>query len=106
MTGYQRWRDSGHVERAAETVGGTEAFEEGVARLLDEARAWRLVEMRKHRGVSQADVARRMGVSVARVSQIESGDLSTRDVSDRYVTALGGTLVIVADFGDEQMKVG
>ncbi len=47
-----------------------------------------------------------MGVSVARVSQIESGDLSTRDAPDRYVSALGGTLVIVAGFGDEQMRVG
>ncbi|MCY9786337.1 helix-turn-helix domain-containing protein [Nocardiopsis sp. EMB25] len=106
MSSYQSWRESGHLERAIETAGGVEAFEAGVARLRDEARAWRLVEMRKHRGLSQAEVAQRMGVSVARVSQIESGDLSTRDVLDRYVTALGGTLVIVADFGDEQLKVG
>ncbi|WP_433699421.1 helix-turn-helix domain-containing protein [Nocardiopsis sp. CA-288880] len=86
--------------------GGQEQFEEEVTRLRDRARAWRLVEMRKHRELSQSQVAQRMGVSVARVSQIESGDLSTRDVLDRYVTALGGTLLIIADFGDEQMKVG
>ncbi|MFB8765490.1 helix-turn-helix domain-containing protein [Nocardiopsis alba] len=97
-------RDSGHPEKAVETSGGAERFE--VARLQDQARAWRLVEMRKHRGLGQAEVARRMGVSVSRVSQIESGDISTRDVLDRYVTALGGTLVLVADFGDEQLKVG
>jgi hypothetical protein len=28
------------------------------------------------------------------------------DVLDRYVHALGGDLQIVADFGDEQIKVG
>ncbi|MEU2947664.1 helix-turn-helix transcriptional regulator [Nocardiopsis alba] len=99
-------RDSGHLEKAVETSGGAERFEAEVARLQDQARAWRLVEMRRHRGLGQAEVARRMGVSVSRVSQIESGDISTRDVLDRYVTALGGTLVLVADFGDEQLKVG
>jgi hypothetical protein len=44
------------------------------------------------------------GISVARVSQIEKGDVSTRDVLGRYVTALGGTLRLVADFGDERLK--
>ena len=106
MSGYQRWRDSGHLERAVDTAGGREAFENGVTRMRDQAQAWRLVEMRKHRGLNQAQVAERMGVSVARVSQIESGDVSTRDVLDRYVSALGGTLKIIADFGDEQLKVG
>ncbi|MEU3018035.1 MULTISPECIES: helix-turn-helix transcriptional regulator [unclassified Nocardiopsis] len=106
MGDYLSWRDSGHLERAVAGAGGDEAFEEGVARLRDRAQAWRLVEMRKHRGMSQSQVAERMGVSVARVSQIESGDVSTRDVLDRYVSALGGTLMIIADFGDEQLKVG
>ena len=47
-----------------------------------------------------------MGVSVARVSQIESGDVSTQDVLNRFVTALGGTLLkLIADFGDEQLKI-
>ena len=40
-----------------------------------------------------------MGISVARISQIEAGDVSTRDVLDRYVSVLGGTLMIIADFG-------
>jgi hypothetical protein len=46
-----------------------------------------------------------MGISVARVSQIEGGDVSTQEVLNRYVVALGGTLKLVADFGDEQLKV-
>jgi hypothetical protein len=41
-----------------------------------------------------------------RWSQIEAGDVSTQDVLRRYITALGGTLHLVADFGDEQLKVG
>jgi hypothetical protein len=39
------------------------------------------------------------------VSQIESGDVSTRDVLSRFVAALGGTLKLIVDFGDEQLKL-
>ena len=56
-------------------------------------------------GLTQKQVADRMGVSTARVSQIEAGDVSTQDVLTRYIAALGGTLKLIADFGDEQMKV-
>jgi len=76
-----------------------------VAAMLDDARGWRLAEMRKRRGMTQEQVAVRMGVSVARVSQIESGDVSTQDVLSRFVAALGGTLKLIADFGDEQLKL-
>jgi len=105
MSGVSRWRDSGHLERAVETAGGQEAFDAAVAAMLDDARGWRLAEMRKRRGMTQEQVAIRMGVSVARVSQIENGDVSTQDVLSRFVAALGGTLKLVADFGDEQLKL-
>ena len=55
--------------------------------------------------MTQEQVASRMGVSVARVSQIEAGAVSTQDVLGRYIAALGGTLKLIADFGDEQLKV-
>src|SRR5690242_4895816 len=92
MSGVSRWRDSDHLERAVETVGSKEAFDAAVAAMLDDACGWRLAEMRRRRGMTQEQVAVRMGVSVARVSQIERGDVSTQDVLNRYVTALGGTL--------------
>ena len=100
-----RWRESGHLERAVATAGGQEAFAAAVAAMLDEARGWRLAEMRKRRGMTQEQVGARMGVSVAWVSQIEAGDVSTQDVLNRYVAALGGTLKLIADFGDEQLKI-
>ena len=55
--------------------------------------------------LTQEQVAVRMGVSVARISQIERGDVSTQDVLNRYVSALGGTLKLIADFGDEQLQI-
>jgi DNA-binding XRE family transcriptional regulator len=111
VSSYRRWRESGNLERAIETAGGREPFEDEIRRSQDEAQGWRPAEMRKRRGLTQAQVAEGMDVSVARmsqiarVSQIEGGDVSTREVLDRYVTALGGTLKLVADFGDEQLKV-
>jgi len=105
VNSVSRWRDTGHLERAVATAGGQDAFDAAVAAMLDDARGWRLAEMRKRRGMTQEQVAVRMGVSVARVSQIESGDVSTQDVLNRYVSALGGTLKLIADFGDEQLKI-
>jgi DNA-binding XRE family transcriptional regulator len=101
----RRWRDTGHLERAVETAGGREAFDAAMGQMLDQTRGWRLAEMRKRRGLTQEQVAARMEVSIARVSQIENGDVSTQDVLQRYVAALGGTLKLIVDFGDEQLKI-
>lgn len=98
-----RWSDVRDKHIAAI---GADKVEEGKARLLARMRAHRLAEMRKRRGLTQREVAEAMGVSVGRVSQIESGDISGIDVLDRYVAALGGLLEIVANFGEEQFKVG
>ncbi|MFJ2826684.1 helix-turn-helix domain-containing protein [Streptomyces sp. NPDC087263] len=107
MSGYVSWSDSGHRERAETLAGGRDAFLEGAQRMLTEAQAWRLVDMRQERGFTQAQVAERMGVSKGRVSQIESGQVSGTDVVARYVEALGGNLVLVAVFGDGELrKVG
>jgi DNA-binding XRE family transcriptional regulator len=105
MSEVKRWRDSDHLEHAVNTAGGQEAFDAAVGKMLDQARGWRLAELRKHRVMTQEQVASYMRVSVARVSQIEAGDVSTQDVLARYIAALGGTLILIADFGDEQLKV-
>ena len=94
----------GYVEQMARRGGAAVALL-AVAAMLDDACGWRLAEIRKRRGMTQEQVAVRMGVSVARVSQIERGDVSTQDVLNRYVSALGGTLKLIADFGDEQLKI-
>jgi len=85
---------------------GREEFEAGKEQMLAEARGWRLAEIRRRRGLTRAQVAERMGVGKSRVSQIERGRVSTREVLDRYVEALGGRLSLMADFGDELLRVG
>jgi DNA-binding XRE family transcriptional regulator len=103
---WNRWYRTAipEAERLYEDYLDARKREAGRA-MLDQARGWRLAELRKRRGLTQAEVAARMDVSTARVSQIENGDVSTQDVLQRYVTALGGTLKLIVDFGDEQLKI-
>lgn len=83
MSRYRKWRDTDHLERAVETAGGPEIFDDEVRQLRDQARGWRLAERLQRRGLTQAQAAEQMGTSVSGVSQIEKGDVSTRDVMDR-----------------------
>ncbi|GAA1216020.1 XRE family transcriptional regulator [Kitasatospora nipponensis] len=77
-------------------------------RMLAEVRAYRLVEARKRRDLTQQNLADAMGVTQARVSAIERGAISRAELStlEAYVAALGGKLELVADFGDERLILG
>jgi DNA-binding XRE family transcriptional regulator len=99
----KRWAEVRDKHVAAADAAEVEA---GKNRLLSAVRANKLAELRRRRGLTQRQVAQIMGVTVGRVSQIESGELAGIDVLDRYVTALGGDLQLIANFGDEQIKVG
>jgi ribosome-binding protein aMBF1 (putative translation factor) len=79
--------------------------EAGARRLLAQARGHQLAEARKQLALAQREVAARMGVSIARVSQIEHGEVASLDVIARYVEALGGRLDLVADFGDHTVRM-
>jgi hypothetical protein len=67
MTQPRRWRDTGHRERAVETAGSPEAFETAVGQMLDQARGWRLVQLRQRRGLTQAQVAARLTHSTGNI---------------------------------------
>lgn len=100
MSSYTRWNDirAEHVARA----GGEDAVAAGKQELLNELIGHRLAEVRRSRGLTQRDVADRMGVTKGRVSQIEQGKISGHDVLARFATALGGRLhqAIYFDDGD------
>ena len=80
----------------------------GAQRLIAEARAYRLAEVRRRQHTTQVEIAKAMGVTQARVSRIEKGQLSRSEVDTlaAYVQALGGKLKIIADFGDESYVLG
>jgi predicted XRE-type DNA-binding protein len=68
---------------------------------------FRLAQLRQELQLSQAEIAKRMGISQPRVSQLESGDVGQMEVDtlNRYVLALGGRLKLVADFDDHDVNV-
>jgi DNA-binding XRE family transcriptional regulator len=73
------------------------------AQLETEVRAYKLAEVRRRQQVTQQDLARVLGVSQSRVSQIERQGLDDTVLSTlaAYVEALGGRVRVIADFGDE-----
>jgi DNA-binding XRE family transcriptional regulator len=100
MSSFVSWNDirTEHVERA----GGEAAVEAGKRELIAEVIGHRLAEIRRARGMTQQQVADKMGVTKGRVSQIEQGKVSGHDVLARYAAALGGRLhqAIYFDDGD------
>lgn len=67
--------------------------------------AIRLYELRKARGLTQMDVAKRLGVTQRRVSAIERAEDLNLSTLQRYVGALGGRLQADAEFDDETIAL-
>jgi ribosome-binding protein aMBF1 (putative translation factor) len=94
------------LERELHAAGvSPEEIEAGARLLLAQARGQQLAQARRQVIVAQRDIAATMGVSIARVSQIEHGEVTSFEVIARYVEALGGRLDLVADFGDRTVRL-
>lgn len=107
MNMARNWRD---VRADAVAQGRVDPARVDAARkdMHDAVQAQRLAEIRKALGhARQSDVAALMGVSQARVSQLESGDLSHTELGtlQSYIAALGGSLRVVADFGESIIEL-
>jgi predicted transcriptional regulator len=97
------WED---LERELHAAGVTPGeIEAGAREILARARGHQLAETRKHLRIGQKDIAAAMGVSVARISQIEHGEVTSFEVIARYIEALGGRLDLVADFGGKTIRL-
>ena len=59
-------------------------------------RGRQLAEMRQAAGYRQVEIAALMGISQARVSKIENGEIGTIEVIAAFVRALGGTVEFTA----------
>jgi DNA-binding XRE family transcriptional regulator len=77
------------------------------AKLDSEVRAYRLAEIRKEQSLTQVEVAKIIGITQPNVSRLEKGELEGAALSTvrAYVEALGGSLRLVADFGDRQLRL-
>lgn len=76
-------------------------------RMLAEVRAYRLRELREQAGLTQAQLAERIGVGQRQVSKIEQGDLDSAKVGTirNYLEAVGGELALEYVIGDQRVQV-
>lgn len=102
-----RYRDD-LVEDFGFTPEEQQAVRSGADRMIAEVRAQRLAEVRKRQNATQVEAAAALGVSQARVSRTEQGELERSEVETlaAYVKALGGKLKIIANFGNESYVLG
>ncbi|CAG6397696.1 helix-turn-helix domain-containing protein [Streptomyces cocklensis] len=105
------WKDSKAEADAIHEAHGTQAGDERKAAIREalegRVRAYRLAEIREEQALTQTDVAKAMGTTQSNVSRFERGELGRSELATiaAYVEALGGTLRLVADFGDRQLRV-
>lgn len=76
-------------------------------RMLTEVRAYRLRELREAAGLTQEQVAARIGVSQRQVSKIEHGNLNNSRVGTirGYMEAVGGNLTLEYVTGDSRIQI-
>ena len=89
-------------------IGREQEVSAAEEKLRDEIRTHGLAEIRKSRRLTQQQVAAQMGVTAARVSQIEHGQVKRAAIWGLagYVEALGGHLELIANFDGERMVIG
>lgn len=107
-TEYTSWAEVKAKGQALDPRSAAEqAADKKAARERREAyvRGHQLAEMRKAAGLTQTQVAETLGVSQARVSKIEHGKISGIEIIRAYVTALGGSVDLVAALGDRTWRV-
>lgn len=75
--------------------------------MLAEVRAYHLRELREQAGLTQAELAARIGVGQRQVSKIEHGDIESTKVGTirSYLEAVGGGLSIEYVMGDRRVQV-
>ncbi|MGO2745817.1 helix-turn-helix domain-containing protein [Microbacterium sp.] len=75
--------------------------------MLTEVRAHRLRELRKNLGLTQEEMASRIGVGQRQVSKIENGDLENSKIGTvrSYLEALGGELELEYVTADARLLV-
>ena len=75
--------------------------------MLAEVRAYKLRELREMLALTQTDVAEVLAISQKRVSEIERGQVERTKVDTlrRYADALGGTLRVEVQVGEETYQI-
>lgn len=101
MTEFHDWED---VEQEIFDAEDRATIKKNSARMVT---GIRLGELRKRLGLTQREIARRMGVRQERVSAIERGDLESLQISSltAYAEALGGEAHVVVEIDGQSLQV-
>ena len=109
MTKPTRWRDIKAKAQAADPAWDAPDRQARRTRMREQMLAsvsgGQLAAIRKQLGVTQTQLAEATGLSQARISQIENGDVTSLETLRAYVTGLGGHLDIVARIGNIHLNV-
>lgn len=99
MTTLSDWLTKRPVDR--------NAVEADKTRMRAELRAHALQELREAQNLTQTQLAAILHISQNRVSAFERGQIDHAQVDTlrRYIEALGGTLRVEADLGDERIQI-
>ena len=103
-TTWQRWPED--FPGTQEYLTSDEA-RAGLRELALTHQIFRLRLVRKSLGITQVQLAKKMGVSQIRISQIENGKLESFELGTliRYVEALGGTLNIRVELAGKHLEL-
>ncbi len=113
MSTFRRWedvkREGERVRRQAHPgVGEPEwAARKEAARSAQDAHlvGHHLRRLRRERGLTQTQAAALLGITQARVSQLEQGDSVDLTALRAYAHALGAEIRLVLDTGEEQIRI-
>ncbi|MFY9304027.1 MAG: helix-turn-helix domain-containing protein [Rhodoluna sp.] len=94
------------VWRAAQNFDEQE-IAEGVKQIYREVLEYKLRELRQHQGLTQQQLADKLGLTQNRISKFERLDLDRSELQTirRYLEALGGELSLVVDIEGVQHKI-
>lgn len=106
MSGYRRWSEVKRRVREASPVSDAQWDErKQAAWTATEAHVlgYHLRAIREEQGLTQAQVAASLGISQARVSQVERGEIHNLETMRSYAAALGARITVSIEYGDRRL---
>lgn len=99
FTDYEEW--------SAKQGFDEEKIAQGVKQLYREILEYKLRELRQQQGLTQQQLADKLGLTQNRISKFERLDLDRSELQTirRYLEALGGELSLVVDIAGVQHKI-
>lgn len=108
MSPARRWQDiKAEAHRLHPEMAEPQRQAAADAHLDAYVAGYHLKELRKSLGKKQSEVAAALGISQARVSQIENGDLESMELETirAYAAALGGHVDVTISVGPHSVRV-